>query len=150
MDETQERIVNLLEEEASLLKKLNELLLNETEALKAKDTNLLDDLIASKSSLLDQLGIMDKQRQLYLDTDNNARIYDQTFEVKISEMKTTIQDLLDQCKHQNKINGSIIEISQMFNSKILDIVLGHHNQDDTYSAEGKNYTKNYQNSIARV
>ncbi len=150
MDETQGRIVNLLEEEASLLKKLNELLLEETEALKAKDINLVDELTASKTSLLDQLGVMDKQRQLYLDTGNNAPVYDQTFEVKVSEMKTTIQGLLDECKHQNKINGSIIEISQMFNSKIMDIVLGHNSQDETYSAEGKNYTKNYQNSIARV
>ena len=150
MDETQGRFVSLLEQEVALLKNLKDLLIEETDALKAKDDNLINDITANKNPLLDKLGILDKQRQLFLESGGNSAVYDQAFESQISKMKETIQQLLDECKHQNKINGSIIEISQLFNNRMLDIVFGNDSQNETYSAEGKNSSKSYQNSIARV
>lgn len=150
MDETQGRFVNLMKQEANLLQELNDLLLEETEALKSKNTGLITGLVTSKNTMLDKLGMLDQQRQLYMETEKPGSPYDEGFESHIREMNSSIQKLLDQCKHQNKINGSIIEISQMFNNKILDIVLGHSSEDDTYSAEGKNPGKNHQKTIARV
>lgn len=150
MDETQGRFKNLLEQEAGLLQELNDLLLEETDALKARNIELLNGLVSGKNTILEKLGVLDKQRQLYIETEKPKSIYDEGFEAQVMEINTNIQELLDQCKHQNKLNGSIIEISQMFNSKILDIVLGHSGENNTYSAEGKNQSKNYQNSLARV
>ncbi len=150
MDETQGRFLALLQQESSLLDELYQLLKEETKALKEKNIELIEKLLDSKNSLLDKLGMLDKQRQLYVDTEASKTLMEESMGKKVQEMNHSIQESLDNCKHQNSINGGIIEVTQLFNQKILDIVNGHSEQENTYSAEGKNRTRPNQHSIARV
>ena len=150
MDEVQGRFLALLKQEEAALDELHELLKKEMSALKAHNTELIDELINSKNSLLNKLGMLDKQRQLYVENEHNMLHGDNTFTNQINLLSEEIKSSLDKCKHQNKINGGIIEMSQLFNKKMLDIICGNSDQETTYSAEGKNNSRNNQHSLAHV
>ena len=150
MDEVQGRFLALLKQEEAALDELHELLKKEMSALKAHNTELIDELINSKNSLLNKLGMLDKQRQLYVENEHNMLHSDNTFTNQINLLSEEIKSSLDKCKHQNKINGGIIEMSQLFNKKMLDIICGNSDQETTYSAEGKNNSRNNQHSLAHV
>lgn len=153
MNETQGRFVSLLKQETIVLDELHGLLLKEQGALKERDSELITSLADEKNSLLNKLGMLDQQRQLYVENEEHHDIEHMGNTSLANEIKTLsdeIQDGLDKCKHQNNINGGIIEMSQLFNEKILDIVCGNFDKQTTYSAEGKNNSKNNQHSLARV
>ena len=153
MNQTQGRFLSVLKEESSILESLHNVLLEEHSALTNRNSDLITELADRKATILEKLGILDKQRQLY--TDNKTHFYElndekTAFYSHIKALNNEIHDSLDKCKHQNKINGGIIEMSYMFNEKILDIIFGNSEKEATYSAEGKNNLNNTQHSLARV
>lgn len=153
MSETQGRFLSLLKQEISLLDELHTTLLKELVALKERNTDLISELSEAKTSMLNRLGMLDNQRQLYLENESHHyEIHDEqtTFSSEVKLLNNEIQDYLKKCKQQNKINGGIIEISQLFNDKILDIFYGNADKQTTYSAEGRNNSSNNQHSLARV
>ncbi|GJM04482.1 MAG: hypothetical protein DHS20C09_04730 [marine bacterium B5-7] len=153
MNETQVRFLSLLKQETSLLDELHAALLNELVALKERNIDLINELSEAKTLMLDQLGMLDNQRQLYLENENHHyEIHDEetSFSNEVKLLNSEIQDFLKKCKQQNKINGGIIEIGQLFNEKILDIIYGNTNKQTTYSAEGRNKSNIGQHSLARV
>jgi flagellar biosynthesis/type III secretory pathway chaperone len=153
MNEVQARFIALLKQETSVLDELHELLLKENTALKERDSQLITSLADEKNTRLNQLGMLDTQRQLYIDDEtHHQEIYvDETsYSLKIRQLNNDIAEALKNCKHQNKVNGGIIELSQLFNTKILDIMNGDFDKQTTYSAEGKNKADTNQHSFARV
>jgi flagellar biosynthesis protein FlgN len=153
MNETQGRFVSLLKQETTVLEDLYGLLMKELVALKDRDSDLITDIAEAKNSKLNKLGMLDKQRQLYLENEehyNEVHGGNTPFVNEIDKLSSEIQICLDKCKQQNNINGGIIEMSQLFNEKILDIMCGNSDKPTTYSAEGKNNSKNSQHSLARV
>lgn len=153
MSETQGRFLSLLKQEISLLGELHDALLKELVALKERNTDLITELSEGKTSMLNQLGMLDNQRQLYLENEeHHYEIHDEktSFSDEVKLLNKEIQDYLKKCKQQNKINGGVIEISQLFNEKILDIFYGNTDKQTTYSAEGRSKSNNDQHSLARV
>jgi len=153
MSETQGRFLSLLKQEISLLGELYDSLLKELVALKERNTDLIAKFSKEKTLMLDQLGMLDNQRQLFLENENNHYdIHDEktTFSNEVKLLNIEIQDYLKKCKQQNKINGGVIEISQLFNDKILDIFYGNTDKQTTYSAEGRSKSIKDQHSLARV
>ncbi len=148
MDENQGRYLSLLKQEETALEGLYDLLLKELVALKERNSESISELAEEKSTILNKLGVLDKERQLYIDTeypDNNV-----VFNDEIGTLSNEIKIRLDKCKKQNSINGGIVEMSQLFNEKILDVICGNSDKQTTYSATGKNQSKKSQHSIARV
>ena len=146
----QGRFLALLQQEESVLEDLHTLLKQEMDALKSRNTNLIHEILESKNVVLNRLGMLDKQRQLYIEDENNTLVNDNSFLNQINNMSSKIKSSLDKCKHQNKINGGIIEMSQLFNEKILDIMQGNNDKGKLYSAKGKSESNHSQHSIARV
>ncbi len=153
MSETQGRFLSLLRQEISVLSELHDVLIKELVALKERNTDLVAELSEEKTSMLDKLGMLDNQRQLYLENEkHHYEIHDEktSFSSEVKLLNNEIQNYLKKCKQQNKINGGVIEISQLFNEKILDIFYGNTDKQTTYSAEGRNKSNNDQHSLARV
>ena len=153
MSETQGRFLSLLKQEISLLDELHDALIKELVALKERNTDLITELSEEKTAMLDKLGMLDNQRQLYLENEkHHYEIHDEktSFSNEVKLLNIEIQDYLKKCKQQNKINGGVIEISQLFNEKILDIFYGNTDKQTTYSAEGRNKSNVDQHSLARV
>lgn len=153
MSETQERFLSLLKQEISILNNLHDVLLKELGALKQRDSDLIIELGEEKTAMLNKLGMLDNQRQLYIENEeHHYEVHDTKthFSNEIKLLNNEIQDNLKKCKQQNKINGGVIEISQLFNEKILDIFYGNTDEQSTYSAEGRNNSNVNQHSLARV
>ncbi len=153
MNETQGKFISLLKQEATTLEDLYGLLMKELVAVKARNTDSITVLAEEKNSMLNKLGMLDKQRQLYVENEehhNEIHGSNTTFVNEMDKLSSEIQVCLDKCKQQNNINGGIIEMSQLFNVKILDIMCGNFDKQTTYSAEGKNNSRNNQHSLARV
>ena len=147
MDETQGRFIKLLQQEADLLDNINILLSEETEVLKANDIQRLNDITDNKHQLLNQLGTVDKQRQLYME--DETLMNDDQFVSQIEEVNSAIQKKLEQCHHLNTVNGGMIEIRQQFNTRILNLLHGDTSNESTYSAKGTSNERN-KNTIARI
>lgn len=147
MDETQGRFIRLLRQEADTLDQINTMLTEEADVIKKNDINRLDEITSGKHQLLDQLGILDKQRQLYMD--DKKLLNNEQFVSNVNEINSVIQKKLDQCRQLNDVNGSMIEVRQQFNARILNVMHGEETNETTYSANGTSKDKN-KNSIARV
>ncbi|MCZ6805200.1 MAG: hypothetical protein O7D86_15080 [Proteobacteria bacterium] len=72
MNETQGRFISLLKQEATTLEDLHGLLMKELLALKDRDSNLIAGLSEAKGSTLNKLGMLDKQRQLYVENNDQG------------------------------------------------------------------------------
>ncbi|GEM_PF-5542937 len=143
MNENQGRFTSLLEQEVTTLHDLHALLQEELLALKDRNLDSISKIAEEKNTVLDKLGTLDKERQRYAKNDlaDTDEIHTLSREIKVC---------LDKCKQQNNINGGVIEISQLFNEKILDIMSGNPDKQITYGATGKNNSTNNQHSLARV
>lgn len=147
MDETQGRFIRLLQQEADTLDQINTMLTEEAEVIKKNNIDRLDEITSSKHQLLDQLGILDKQRQLYMD--DETLLNNDQFVSNVNEINSVIQKKLDQCRQLNEVNGGMIEVRQQFNTRILNVIHGEETSETTYSANGTSNDQN-KNSIARV
>ena len=150
MNETEGRFITLLKQEINTLEELHALLLDELAALKQRDSDLIENLAEEKNKLLNKIGMLDKQRQLYVEEHTDANYEENSFTKTMSELSGNIEASLEKCRHQNQINGGVIEISTLFNKKILDIVCGNNTEEVVYCADGKNDSNKNQNSLAHV
>jgi len=148
MNENQGRLKLLLKQESTALEDLYGILMKELVALKEHNSDAINELAEEKNTMLNKLGILDKERQLCVEAETHEN--NVTFTNEIGLLSNEIEICLDKCKHQNNINGGIIEMSQLFNEKMLDIICGNSEQLTTYSATGKNNTTSNQHSLARV
>jgi len=148
MNNNQGRLKSILKQEATALEDLYGLLMKELVALKEHNSESITALSEEKNVMLDKLQQLDEERQLCLSTDNSDTNLTPANEINV--LSNEIEVCLDKCKQQNSINGGIIEMSQLFNAKMLDIICGNSDKQSTYGITGKNETNNNQNIIARV
>lgn len=148
MQNNQGRLTSLLQLESTTLNELHAVLTREHIALKERNSESITLLSEEKNTLLNNLEKLDQERQFFLQNDmqNNT----QPVSNEISQLNSEIELCLDKCKKQNNINGSIIEMSKLFNEKMLDIICGNPDRKTTYGATGKNNTDKNQHSLGRV
>ena len=150
MNENQGKLKSLLQQESATLENLLAALMKEHRALKERNAESVSQLSEEKSILLNELETLDKERQLYLQGVSQKEKSDSHIKNEIKQLNSEIEVSLDKCKKQNNINGGIIEMSKLFNEKMLDIICGNTAKETTYSATGKNNTGKNQHSLGRV
>ena len=64
--------------------------------------------------------------------------------------KKRIKTLIEGCNKQNQINGAIIDISNQFNQRMLNIMLGKGSTNNFYDPNGKSEPDITKNSVARI
>ena len=148
MESNQGRLKSLLQQESSTLEDLYETLMKELIALKERDADSVTLLSQEKNTLLNELQKLDTERQLYLQSSFSKASAGVTDE--INQLTNEIEACLKKCKKQNSINGGIIEMSKLFNEKMLDIICGNADKETTYGSTGKNNTDKNQHSLGRV
>ncbi len=142
------RLKSILKQEENALEDLYGLLMQELIALKDRSSDSVSKLSEEKNTMLHKLEQLDKERQLCVKDETHDKSL--TFTDEINVLSSEIEICLNKCKHQNNINGGIIEMSLLFNEKILDIICGNSDKQTTYGATGKNNAKSNQHSLARV
>ena len=122
--------------------------MKELVALKKRDAESISALAIEKNSLLNDLEKIDQERQHFIQ--NSHASENQPVSNEIDLLSNEIENCLNKCKKQNSINGGIIEMSKLFNEKMLDIISGNPAKESTYGASGKNNSAKNQHSLGRV
>ena len=125
--ETGARIALLAENQIDCARQLLGLLGREKDALDARATNAVIDLAAEKEHLaarLEELG--SKQRAL-------SSGGDVTSVTRWEELR----ELLRACRHQNVVNGSVIELSRRFTEQLLGMIHGTSSDEALYGPNGR-------------
>lgn len=148
MNNYQGRFTSILKQEAIALDDLHDILMRELTALKNRDTESVFSISEEKNAMLNKIIEIDSERSLHIE--GNSHENSVTFTNEITLLNSEIENTLNKCKQQNSINGGIIEMSQLFNEKMLDIISGNSEKPSTYSATGKNNCKPNQHSLGRV
>lgn len=148
MQNNQGRLRSVLQMESTAFDELHAILMREHLALKERNSESITLLSEEKNTILNKLEKLDRERQLCLQ--NDMQNHTQPVSNEISQLNSEIELCLDKCKKQNNINGSIIEMSKLFNEKMLDIICGNPDKKTTYGATGKNNNDKNQHSLGRV
>ena len=148
MNSSQGRLKSLLQQESSALEDLYAVLMKELVALKERNSDTITVLSEEKDTLLNNLEMLDRERQQCLQ--ENTQASEQHITNEINQLSSEIEICLNKCQKQNSINGGIIEMSKLFNEKMLDIICGSSAKEVTYGSTGKNNTDKSQHSLGRV
>lgn len=134
----------ILRDELRCSNELLELLYKEREALTGKDPDIVRQVAVDKQQTAGQLEFLSAQRTEMLsklgygnglEALNNA-INHQSNDTSLSTLRDKLLVVLEQCKKQNQINGSILDGSQRGIRKALDILRGQTGSSETYTKTG--------------
>jgi len=126
----QPRLFGLLNQYVNQLNELRDLLGEEHSALKNRDITRLETCTKKKNSGLADLESLDKDIKELRETDST----------NFSGLDDRIQSLLQECRLQNEINGAMIDISNQFSHRILEVILGGNSSEGIYDAGGRHST----------
>jgi flagellar biosynthesis/type III secretory pathway chaperone len=140
---TQSAIKDLLKDEVRCSDELLELLYKEREALTGNDPDIVRQIATDKQETARQLEYFSRQRNEALarqgfgvDTDALDNAIEASQDTGLKALRDKLLVVLEQCKKQNQINGSILDGSQRGIRKALDILRGQTGSTETYNKVG--------------
>ncbi len=125
--ETGAQTALLVEHQIDCARQLLGLLSREKDALDTRATNAVIDLAAEKERLAARLEELGSQR----------RALSSGGDVTSGTRWEELRDLLRACRHQNVVNGSVIELSRRFTEQLLGMIRGTSSQETLYGPEGR-------------
>jgi flagellar biosynthesis/type III secretory pathway chaperone len=141
MEQIQLKMQSYLEQLNLLLNHLNE----EYEALKSRDITALDECLKLKEKTITDLESFENENKSCLKQANKEGASDE-----LSFFRKKIKNVIDKCNKQNQVNGALIDISNQFNQRMIDIMLGKEKEADIYDTQGKGEAAYSSNSVVRV
>jgi len=135
---------DILKDEIRCTNELLELLYKEREALTGKDPDIVRQVAVDKQQTAGQLEFLSRQRAELLSRLGfgiglealDRAIDAQTQDTGLATLRNKLLVILEQCKKQNQINGSILDGSQRGIRKALDILRGQTGSSETYTKSG--------------
>ncbi len=139
-------IQTLLAEDVAACQALLKLLQSEREALKLRDHQALETIIQNKVTHLQRLETSANTRSQWAQQLNaDGKTQEEQWQNLIGEQapKTALlwQDLkglLDQCKHENEVNGKILARNQKTFTRLMNILRGQTASTNLYNNKGSN------------
>jgi len=123
-------LLELLDCQLQQLQRLEQLLLDERQALTGLSIEQLEQLARNKETLLQQIGKRDQQIGAQPDL---QRLTDELF-----PQKQAIDIILGRCRSHNQANGKIIEHALLHNRQLIDTLNRLRSQNSfTYNSKGR-------------
>ena len=143
-----QKLSQLLIQEAELVNNLLEFMLKEKHLLEENRADKLDEITGHKATCLDQIEFVSRNRaQLLLGLSSKPTtvermkdfISKQTSKVQIilNNKIDALEMALEECRHQNSVNGMIISMSQRNVQRNLNIIKGIEQDSMTYTQKGQ-------------
>lgn len=140
---TTEAAKNHLRQDISACQTLLRLLDAERQALKARDTQQLEDVIQNKTALLLHLEQSAKQRGLWVSLSGAKQKSETLWLGLLRQLDPALErtwgefkELLKVCQEQNEINGKLLARNQQVFDRLLAIVRGQSENNPLYTAKG--------------
>ena len=146
MDSTQlrEDLGKVLQQETETAAQLLDALHRERNALGSRELEATEEMAREKEALITRLESLASQQQELLASagvDPSHQNVDVALKaLGLASLAKQWQELLSvlaECRHQNLINGGIIEISRRFAQQVLDTLHGGKFEDELYGPEGE-------------
>lgn len=143
-----QKLSQLLIQETGLVNNLLELMLKEKNLLEENLSDKLDEITGHKATCLDQIEFVSRNRaQLLLGLSSKSTTVDrmkdfiskQTSKIQIilNSKIDALEVALEECRHQNSVNGMIISMSQRNVQRNLNIIKGIEQDSMTYTQKGQ-------------
>jgi len=137
--------------EFACLDNLTQLLEDEREALRARNTTEIHATSGQKQDLIGQLESLDKQRRAlkkkvpdFSTNDNDLIDY-----IEINDRK--LKHTLNAFQHANRINLGIVELGRIFTEQVLSILCGQsRHASEVYDPKGSRQNTILSKSLAKV
>jgi len=151
MNQESQKLSQLLNQELQLSANLLQFMLQEKELLESNKHEELQRITADKSYCLDQIEQTSRNRAQFLITVSSAASTVGRMKEFINKQHSPIRDslqtsldelekTLEQCKHQNSINGMVISMSHRNVQRNLNILKGDDQDTMTYTQKGQTST----------
>lgn len=136
-------LFNQVEQDIQVCDQLIELLQRESEALKQRQTQTLENLIPEKNNLLGALANSANQRRAWLQALGKPTDETHWLELlqamggqKLLDQWQVFNDKLSNTKHLNDVNGKMIARGQQTINRLLDILRGQFDAPKLYNQSG--------------
>lgn len=144
MDTQPDSLRQILKDELRYSNELLEILYKEREALTDKDPDIVRQIAADKQQIAIQLEFCAQQRDEYMRRNGYQDAPASLTKVinlhpeatALRSIRSKLQVVLEQCKKQNQINGSILDGSQRGIQQALNILRGQTPPTEVYNKSG--------------
>ncbi len=136
--------------EFACLQELDTLLGQERQALKSRDTVLIGQLLEQKQALIIELESLDCQRRHLKQQAGEMTSCGNDIREFINTRDAELKKLLEQFRHQNRVNHGIVEMGRIFTRQILSILRGHAHNPGLYDPQGSHNNTDSSKSLAKV
>jgi flagellar biosynthesis protein FlgN len=140
---TKEAVKNHLRQDINACQNLLNLLEGERQALKARNPQLLEEVIQNKTALLLHLEQSAKQRGQWVSQSGASQKSEAVWLDLLRKLDPATEDtwlefkdLLKTCQEQNEINGKLLARNQQVFDRLLAIVRGQSENGPLYTAKG--------------
>ena len=151
MNQESQKLSQLLNQELQLSANLLQFMLQEKELLESNKHEELQKITADKAYCLDQIEQTSRNRAQFLISVSSAASTVGRMKEFINKQHSPIRDslqtsldelekTLEQCRHQNSINGMVISMSHRNVQRNLNILKGDDQDTMTYTQKGQTST----------
>ena len=140
-----------------IVNELLELLESELSALKSRDAQALTGLSELKQAKIQSLEQIDTRRRTLLksngygtDSQGMEQCIDELGYDALSRAWKQLDKLLSQLQKRNRINGSVVNLTQRFVERSLNILQGRETEDRLYDPSGQKTSERQARSIAKI
>ncbi|MFT2110691.1 flagella synthesis protein FlgN [Marinomonas sp. 2405UD68-3] len=145
-----------------LLDSLSTLLDNERDALAKLSSEAILEIAAQKRAILDELDALNTKRHSLLikfgiinqkqpeEGQFKEWLHTQHKDVKLIELVSLCEKLLETCKEKNHTNEQILNIAQKRNKSFLEILKGSDKKSRIYTAKGSTRPINSKHTIGKA
>ncbi len=146
------KVIELLDKYSGQLEELIIILKEERETLHSRDIAALEICTTRKQQLLENIARTESERtivgrqldELKLTKENLAK------NKEYQQLSERNNSLLEKCRKLNETNGAMIDISNQFNKRMLDIMFDTNGNHSIYDAEGKKPAQSSAQTVARI
>ncbi len=154
----QQQFEQILLAEAQQAGTLAALLEQEQESLARREVDSLVRVVAEKEKRLVDLDRLANERASLLqqagyspDRDGFLALLDADRTGRLRELWSNLESLLKRCRHQNQVNGKMLDIGQIQTRQMLALLLGRESSaNELYDQNGNASTSYSQNPAFRV
>ncbi len=139
----QRAIESLLQQDLQTVRELNELLLQEREALKGRDYQQQSHLIEEKNRRLNLLDANRQKRERLLSTLEQPitkaaweQLIKNAENPQLQQLWRSLQEAFAECQEANQVNGKMIGRSRQIFGRLLSIVRGQVETPELYNQKG--------------
>jgi flagellar biosynthesis/type III secretory pathway chaperone len=159
-DTLEQRLLDILKQEAGCAGELLDVLRGEQEALGNHDPEALEVVVAEKQALIGRLEALQTDRLALMEQGNYSRDSEgmaalvaaapEKLAGDLTDVWQAFEEKLDLCQDQNQVNGQVLDATMRHTREALSLLLGGGMETELYNRDGAKTGPGGTRSYAKV